>query len=513
MATRTVKPSGGDYTTLTSWEAALPATLTEPEIVECDDFDLTDTLAISGVTTSAANYLEVRSASGARHDGRSRTVSGTGFRLKRTTAAGTTLAISANHVRITGIEIEAQSTSSAIQMTGSFASGANDVRIENCVIHDVNTGSGYTINASVANLNLTLRNNVIYGYQRTWDTRNAASALSENNTCWRHAAQLGLVSDSELVCKNTYSGHTGAASEDFWTGSTPPSGNNNASSDTSQATDYTAGVSSVAGSAVFVSVTAGAEDFTLKSGTNALVEAGATLGTVATDIIGTSRPQGSAYDIGAFERIVASGTTVDCTPAIASATGITAQIIQATVLDCTPGVAGAPGVQAQIIEGVVIFCTPGNASAGGISALIESEGEPEPEPEPPPISSPPGGGRGSRSSRAALVVVEYDGKEYRVPLSKLDAFLDARKQEAKAEAKKVTEQATVEIIPAPPKVELKELPAPTAQMPAPLVQQKIIDTNRIMNDIWTGTIGRKVTENAKRRKRTADEDELLLLLL
>lgn len=510
MATRTVMPSGGDYTMMSTWEAALSATLTEPENVEGDDFDLTDTLAISGVTTSAANYIGVRSASGARHDGRSRTVSGKGFRLKRTAGAGTTLAIAVNHVRIDGIEIEAQSTSSAIQMSGSFAAGANDVRIENCIIHDVNTGTGYTLNASIANLNLTLRNNVIYGYQRTWDTRSAASVLSENNTCWRHAAQLGLVSDSELTCKNTYSGHAGAASEDFWTGGAAANGNNNASSDTSQATDYTAGISSVAGSAVFVSVTPGAEDFTLKSGANALVDAGATLATVTEDIIGTSRPQGSSYDIGAFERIVASGVTVDCTPAGASATGAPSQIISATVLDCTPGQADATGVQAELLEAVVIFGSPGNASATGVSALIVSEGEPEPE---PPLTAPPGGGRGSRTSRAAVVIVEYGGKEYRVPLSKLDAFLAARKKEVKVEAKKVSKQAVIETIPEPPKVRIKTIPAPTEQMLEPLLLQKVIDTNRVMHDIWLGTIGRQITENAKRRKRTADEDELLLLLL
>lgn len=310
MATKTIKSAGGDYTSLSAWEAALPATTSAVEAAECYNFDLSDVLGISGITTSAANYIRIYTPTGERHDGRSRTVSGTGFRLISASTPATVLSAQVNHLRLEGLEIEGTgaATNCLSYVFGTFAAGANDHRIDQCIIHDVVTGTGYTINASVANLVLTVRNTVAYGSQRTWDTRNAAAVTSENNTFWRHAAQLGLVSDSELVCKNTYSGHTGAVAEDFWTGSTPPTGNNNASSDTSQATDYTAGVSSVAGSAVFVSVTSGAEDFTLKSGTNALVDAGATL-TSTVDLIGTTRPQGSSYDIGAVERASSSAVT------------------------------------------------------------------------------------------------------------------------------------------------------------------------------------------------------------
>lgn len=310
MTVSTIKSAGGDYTTLTAWEAAQLAVLVAPAEAECYNFDLTDSLAVSGITTSAINYMRIYTPTAERHDGRSRTVSGTGFRIKRTTSGGITVSVSVDHLRFEGIEIECTDTVSSVAMTyanGTFTASGNDHRIESCIIHDAMTGTGFTTNVSKANLIIALRNTVMYGAQRSIDTRNAATVTIENCTFWRSAAQLGVVADTELTCKNTYSGHTGAAAEDFWTGAAPPTGNNNISSDTSQATDYTAGVSSIAGSAVFTSITVGSEDFRLLSGTNALVDAGATLGSVTTDIIGTARPQGASYDVGAFERITAAG--------------------------------------------------------------------------------------------------------------------------------------------------------------------------------------------------------------
>lgn len=304
MITKIIAASGGDYSSLVSWEAARPATLTDAETAECRDFSLSENLTIAGITTSSSNYLRIYAPPAYRHDGRSRAVGGVGFRL--TSSSGLTLNIAVNHVRLEGVEIEGTGSAQAISYVfGAFSSGGNDHRIDQCIIHDVITGSGYTINAAVGNLNLSVRNSIMYGFQRSWDTRGATSVTSENNTFWRHQAQLGLVSGSELVCKNTYSGHTGGASDDYWSGGSP-SGNNNASSDTSATARFTSSINSVS-SAVFTSTTSGAEDFTLVSGSNALVDAGATLASVTSDLKGTSRPQGSSYDIGAIERVSAGG--------------------------------------------------------------------------------------------------------------------------------------------------------------------------------------------------------------
>jgi hypothetical protein len=68
----------------------------------------------------------------------------------------------------------------------------------------------------------------------------------------------------------------------------------------------TSSIGSVAPSAVFISSTTGAENFNLKSGTNALVDAGTSTNGLATDAAGVSRPQGTAYDIGALEKTTAA---------------------------------------------------------------------------------------------------------------------------------------------------------------------------------------------------------------
>jgi hypothetical protein len=376
VATKIIDSSGGDYTTLTAWEAAQPGTLTEVETAECRDFALADNVGFAGSTTTAAFYQRIYVPPAYRHDGRSRAVSGAGFRVSES-GSNATLRPANDYMRFEGLEIEQSGTGSALSIS-ALSAGSNDVRVEKCIVHDVKTGTSYTILASVANLNLTLRNNVIYGSQRSIDTRTAASALIENCTFWRHAAQLGVVSDSELTCKNTYSGHTGAAAEDFFTGAAAPSGNNNASSDTSQATDYTAGVSSVAGSAVFTSVTSGSEDFSLLSGTNALVEAGATLGSVTDDIDGTARPQGSLYDIGAFERAAGGNVSVALTGS--SATSSIGTLAPATdkALTGSSATTGQGDVVAEI--GVVVALTGqemtaavGSVSPSNTVALSGSE--------------------------------------------------------------------------------------------------------------------------------------------
>lgn len=48
-------------------------------------------------------------------------------------------------------------------------------------------------------------------------------------------------------------------------------------------------------------------DLTLSASTSAAVDAGTTVSTVTADFIGTARPQGSAYDIGAYEFIQSTG--------------------------------------------------------------------------------------------------------------------------------------------------------------------------------------------------------------
>lgn len=367
----TLGPVDADFSSLVTWEASLPATLTAVATLDCTDFALEEAAGcVLDSVTSADFYYDIHTSGGSRPGRAPRTVSGAGFSYSSSNVSGTIrFGNDTNHVRFDGVELIGTGSATPIAWPGTVAVGS-DHRLENCILHDELTGTGNTIPASKANLNLTLRNTIVFGYRRTIDTRSAASVLSENNTFWRHANQLGVVSDSELTCKNTYSGHVGAL-EAFWTGSAPPTGNNNATSDAA-IPDYTSSLTSIAGADVFVSVTPGSEDFTLKAGTNPLVDAGATLATVTTDITGLARPQGGAYDIGAAER-AAAGTDLNLTTIFtpADAAGNTAAVDLQRSITTTLGTADASGLTAAIDIQKHINAELGTAVASGYAVNID----------------------------------------------------------------------------------------------------------------------------------------------
>ena len=66
--TRTVKPSGGDYTTLSAWEAGEQADLPSlDEIRQAECYAMQDTTAVTidGWTTDATRYIRIFAAPGA----------------------------------------------------------------------------------------------------------------------------------------------------------------------------------------------------------------------------------------------------------------------------------------------------------------------------------------------------------------------------------------------------------------------------------------------------------------
>jgi hypothetical protein len=106
----------------------------------------------------------------------------------------------------------------------------------------------------------------------------------------------------------------------FYTASGTYSGSNNASD---QAIGFgSSNQASKTYSSQFHGVTSSAPDFRLQTSGSALVDTGATesaIITSSTDIVGTSRPQGTAWDIGAWELAGASGAALAATPAASAA--------------------------------------------------------------------------------------------------------------------------------------------------------------------------------------------------
>lgn len=63
--TKTIKPSGGDYTSLAAWEAGRQADLVTAgniEVAECYAMEDTTAVTIDGWTTNATNYIEIKGA-------------------------------------------------------------------------------------------------------------------------------------------------------------------------------------------------------------------------------------------------------------------------------------------------------------------------------------------------------------------------------------------------------------------------------------------------------------------
>lgn len=303
MTVKTMKSSGGDFSTLAGWIGTyLPATLTAPEqldIYKTTGADYDENNAITGITTTSTNRLIINVPSAQRGNGTPHS----GAFIKN--ASGGLIRLGGNIDFITVDGLELHGTSSQICWSDSNGSNVSNQRlIQHCFFHS----NGQVILFGGSNPIYIFRNDIIYcdGSSRPFDSRTCASVEVSNCTFFNRGTDLGTICGGETTMKNTYSG--GSATGDFWTGGSP-AGNNNSSSDTTATNRYPTGsINSIAASSAFTSTTSGSEDFRTKTSFTSLSDVGATLAAVTDDYIGTARPQASAYDIGIFENIAAGGS-------------------------------------------------------------------------------------------------------------------------------------------------------------------------------------------------------------
>jgi hypothetical protein len=130
MATRTIKSAGGDYTSLASWEADRNGDITGlgPEIAECYNMSLTETVTFNGWTTTAADYIRIYVPTAERHNG----TFSTGFKITGG-GADDTLRLAEEYIRFEGLAIEATGNFFGINDVGIGSAG--EVRIQHCLIH------------------------------------------------------------------------------------------------------------------------------------------------------------------------------------------------------------------------------------------------------------------------------------------------------------------------------------------------------------------------------------------
>jgi len=314
---KTIKPSGGDYTSLSAWEAGEQRDLvTADEIAVAECYAMADTTAVvlDGWTTSSTQYIKIYTPPSERHDGKWNTSK---YYLRVNSQQ--VIAIAEQYVVIDGIQAEVTeswvSARSVIHVNSSGASNGQ-IDINNCILQpgNTNTDGGYGINLpyvfGLTGATVNVSNSIIQGF---FDTGGQGIGISEadfslnvynsvitnNETGINQSA--GTVTITNCAIFNNTTDVTGTMTVTYTASDDTISGTGNIDWD-SGSTDWNAN---------FTDYSNG--DFSIKDTGADIYNAGTDLSGsgVTDDIIGTARPQSTNYDIGAFELIVgASGPTI-----------------------------------------------------------------------------------------------------------------------------------------------------------------------------------------------------------
>jgi hypothetical protein len=381
----TIRSSGGDYTTLSAWEAGEQGDLvTADEIrtAECyDDWPsgLVDNVTIDGSTTDSTRYMRITVASGHRHTGTPQS----GFYMKR--AAGSSsrmISIADDYLRCEWLDVENTTASGA----GFGYTSGTGVVLLNCIAKSGASASAFANIGSGVTFLCCLAWGGTYGFQFvTGTTPQVLNCVAANasNTGFRASGNLG----GGAALKNcvAYNNPTPYSAASFGTGST-----HNA---TDSASDDAPGGDSVTGISSSDFVDAANNDFHLASG-SALIGAGTNLySDFTTDIDGDTWPSSGAWDIGFDYRVAAGGQTVaigqatetDTAQAFTAVPGALAVSIgQASETDLaqafTPATGGGPQTVAigQVLEtdlAQAFTAVPGafSATIGQAQELDESQ--------------------------------------------------------------------------------------------------------------------------------------------
>ncbi len=140
IRTVTVKPSGGNYTSLNAAltaESADLVALNRILYIECYAMQDTTAVNLTGFTTDADHYIRIYTPASERHQGKWDTSK---YRIETT---GQAINIAANYVRIEGLQIQvtASSGTNANGISTANVVGAGDIRISHSIIKGVLSGT------------------------------------------------------------------------------------------------------------------------------------------------------------------------------------------------------------------------------------------------------------------------------------------------------------------------------------------------------------------------------------
>jgi fibronectin type 3 domain-containing protein/phenylpyruvate tautomerase PptA (4-oxalocrotonate tautomerase family) len=205
--------------------------------------------------------------------------------------------------------------------------GLHNIIVENNRIRDIRTKVRAAINVmdgpTGSEYNYVIRNNKIWNVQgERYDSDGIAIRIFGGGVdCYNNVVynceyagikNEGTAGGARRIYNNTV--HNGGTQGNIWIAAGSPDVRNNIGSSLAN--------NIASSSGLFVDAAAG--DFRLVSGATAAINTGVTLSLVTTDIAGVSRPQGSGYDMGAYEYV--SGGSAPAVPTNFSATAGDTQV-------------------------------------------------------------------------------------------------------------------------------------------------------------------------------------------
>lgn len=304
----------GDYTTMAAWESATDIDLVAKAITDgspaleiaeiVDDDTITDVngLNMSGATTDIDSHRIVRSA-GVKFD----VISGVGptLRVTNPNAAGVINWTTEEFTEFDGFRILRDSTTPSVGFGFQIRSGG--IKLSNITLMSVATSGTNTGPAGrlrgFNSLRATMHNLVVIG--NGLDTGYVTGLEGESLTDMFNCAAynvfgVGLSPEGGATgnCENCISmdcgtdfNYPGSASSDFCLSSDGTVEGTNSHANETLADIWVDAVS---------------DDFTLVSGSNAHDGGTSQAAEFDTDILGVSRPQGSEWDMGAYELVAAA---------------------------------------------------------------------------------------------------------------------------------------------------------------------------------------------------------------
>lgn len=307
--TKTVKASGGDYSSLSSWEAGEQRDLTSVDEIAEAQIDGTwssadtATVLIGGWTTDATRYISIYTTSTCRHTGKWDT---TKYRIDNSGNFETGIYISEGFVRIDGVQIRMTGATLAYTMLlDNNVDAGGEIRFSNIIGWYNGGGTGgsnglYQFSVGSGSRTLKIWNCIFYDFSATDSNgiRGGASWTNYIYNCTFQNCEVGIRGgESICIAKNT------VIQDCVICFLSMTSGNNNVSDDNTQP-----GTSGQNGEVTFLNEAG--DDFHLDSSDTVAKDNGADLSgdanlAFSTDIDGQTRS--SPWDCGADEYIVVGG--------------------------------------------------------------------------------------------------------------------------------------------------------------------------------------------------------------